>query len=111
MADSIWSHLGDKIIQLFEEDDELKDFSFTIVGHSLGAGAACLLNIKCYKENLFGARTVKCYGFVPPPTLCTDHLKDDSKLPHPFKRSLTILSVIFTTMTVFHFSRLCALGG
>jgi hypothetical protein len=79
MADSIWSQSGDKIIKLFDEEDELKDFSFTIVGHSLGAGAACLLNIKCYKENLLGDRTVKCYGFAPPPTLCTDELQEGSK--------------------------------
>jgi hypothetical protein len=80
MANSIWSESGDKIIRLFNEEDELKDFSFTIVGHSLGAAAACLLTIKCYQENLLGAgRTVKCYGFAPPPTLCMDELQDGSE--------------------------------
>jgi surfactin synthase thioesterase subunit len=69
MATSIWTHSGDAICQLFEKEDEVKDFSFTIVGHSLGAGVACLLQIKCYKESLLGDRLVKCYGFAPPPTL------------------------------------------
>jgi hypothetical protein len=89
MADSIWSQSGDKIIRLFNEEDDLKDFSFTIVGHSLGAGAACLLNIKCHKENLLGAdRTVKCYGFAPPPTLCTDELQDGSKDAASIQRAI-----------------------
>jgi hypothetical protein len=88
MADSIWSHSGDKIMKLFDEEDELKDFSFTIVGHSLGAGAACLLNIKCYKENLLGDRIVKCYGFAPPPTLCTDELKDGAEDAASIQRAI-----------------------
>lgn len=80
LADNIWAQSGEQIMQLFEQEkDELKDFSFAIVGHSLGAGVACLLQMKCYKENLLGAdRLVKCYGFAPPPTLCSDALVKDS---------------------------------
>lgn len=80
MAENIWKHSGDKILKLCEDDDEIHDFSFVIVGHSLGAGAACLLNVKCHAEQLLGDRTVKCYGFAPPPTLCIDDLQKDSKV-------------------------------
>lgn len=67
MADCLWHESGEKINALFEEE-ELKEFGFLITGHSLGAGAACLLNIKCHLESLVGKRSVKCYGFAPPPT-------------------------------------------
>ena len=78
MADNIWAHSGEKIQSLFEEE-EFHDYSFVIVGHSLGAGTACLLHVKCHLEQLFGDRTVKCYGFAPPPTLCANALAKDSK--------------------------------
>jgi len=78
VADNIWAASGEKILKLFEEE-ELSDYSFTILGHSLGAGAACLLNVKCHFEQLFGDRVVKCFGFAPPPTLCRDGLAKDSK--------------------------------
>lgn len=78
MATNIWLRSGEKIKAIFESDVEnLKSYSFTIVGHSLGAGVACLLQIKCYKELLLGAnRIVKCYGFAPPPTFCWDSSSD-----------------------------------
>ena len=70
MANNIWTRSGAEILALFENDNDLRDYSFVIVGHSLGAGVACLLQIKCYKEKLLGNRLVKCYGFAPPPTFC-----------------------------------------
>jgi hypothetical protein len=82
MATNIWLRSGEKIKAIFESDVEnLQTYSFTIVGHSLGAGVACLLQIKCYKELLLGPnRIVKCYGFAPPPTFCwgsdTDHVDE-----------------------------------
>jgi hypothetical protein len=74
MATNIWMRSGEKIKAIFESDTEqLQSYSFTIVGHSLGAGVACLLQIKCHKELLLGPnRIVKCYGFAPPPTFCWD---------------------------------------
>lgn len=72
MADNVWNESGSKILELFENNVGLKDFTFVITGHSLGAGAACLLNLKCYTEKLLGNRLVKCYGFAPPPTWCTN---------------------------------------
>lgn len=78
MADNIWERSGAEIAELFEKEGDLKEYSLTIVGHSLGAGVACLLQIKCYKENLLGNRMVKCYGFAPPPTLCWEAMFEDS---------------------------------
>jgi len=77
MANAVWSSSGDAIIQLFKDDPELKDYTFVIVGHSLGAGTATLLNVKVHLEKPLGDRKVKCYGFAPPPTYCVDKdLKD-----------------------------------
>lgn len=78
MADNIWLRSGEKIKSIFESDERVNKYSFAIVGHSLGAGVACLLQIKCYKEQLFGSdRLVKCYGFAPPPTFCFDGMQSD----------------------------------
>ena len=68
MAEDVWEVAGPKINALFDEE-ELKDYGFTICGHSLGAGVACLLNIQCHVEKLVGEkRRVQCYAFAPPPT-------------------------------------------
>jgi Lipase (class 3) len=81
MANNIWLRSGEKIISIFESDETIQNYSFSIVGHSLGAGVACLLQIKCYKEDLFGPdRVVKCYGFAPPPTFCYDEQHHDSSI-------------------------------
>jgi Lipase (class 3) len=78
MANNIWLRSGESIKALFDNNTRLRDYALTIVGHSLGAGVACLLQIKCYKEQLLGAyRLVKCYGFAPPPTLCLDGMHPD----------------------------------
>lgn len=68
MADNIWEASGNEIIRLLQ-DNELKDYCFTIVGHSLGAGTACLLNIKIFQEELLRGQKVRCFAFAPPPTL------------------------------------------
>jgi hypothetical protein len=74
MADTVWKESGKEIVKLFQKV-ELKDYSFTITGHSLGAGTACLLNVKCHVEQLLGDRTVRCFGFAPPPTYSYDASK------------------------------------
>jgi Lipase (class 3) len=82
MANNIWARSGEKIKAMFDDEDEmLHDYSLVIVGHSLGAGVACLLQIKCYQEVLLGPkRTVKCYGFAPPPTFCLDESNIDESI-------------------------------
>lgn len=71
MAENVWTKSGREIAELFKQE-KLKDFAFVITGHSLGAGTACLLNIKCHLEKPLGDRVIKCYGFAPPPTYCID---------------------------------------
>jgi Lipase (class 3) len=95
MANNIWLKSGEKIKAIFESSEKLKSYSFTIVGHSLGAGVACLLQIKCYKEQLLGPnRVVKCYGFAPPPTFCLDGMHSDD--------SACILRAIDNTICYIH---------
>ncbi|KAL3784452.1 hypothetical protein HJC23_002496 [Cyclotella cryptica] len=83
MADDVWEVAGAHINELFQEE-ELKEYGFIITGHSLGAGVACLLNIKCHVEELVGNRKVSCYGFAPPPTFypcCADATGDGKPDP------------------------------
>lgn len=70
MAVNLWNASGAKIQETFsqlEANDDLP-WGLVLVGHSLGAGTAALLNIKCHVEGLLGAsRAVKCFGFASPP--------------------------------------------
>jgi hypothetical protein len=68
MADNVWQASGEEILQLLQ-DPELKGYDLTVVGHSLGAGTACLLTVKIFFENLVQSRNVRCFAFAPPPTL------------------------------------------
>ena len=43
------------------------DYDFIITGHSLGAGVACLLALKCEHEKLVEPYTVRCYSYASPP--------------------------------------------
>jgi Lipase (class 3) len=70
MADNIWQASGEEILQLLQVP-ELNDFDFMVVGHSLGAGTACLLTVKIFHEDLLPQRNVRCFAFAPPPTLST----------------------------------------
>lgn len=88
MADNLWTASGHEIMKLFDEEEELKHYSFTIVGHSLGGGVACLLQIKCYTEKLLVDRTVKCYGFAPPPTFCAGALSNASEDAAAIRRAI-----------------------
>jgi hypothetical protein len=76
MAENIWNKSGNAIAELFQQE-ELKDFTFVITGHSLGAGTACLLNVKVHLEKPLGDRLIKCYGFAPPPTYFMDESLTD----------------------------------
>lgn len=84
MANNVWEASGNQINTLFAED-KLKDYGFVITGHSLGAGVACLLNIKCHVEQLVGKRPIQCYGFAPPPTFspCNPDATGDGNLDPP----------------------------
>eukprot|EP00934_Nitzschia_sp_Nitz4_P008897 Nitzschia sp. Nitz4//scaffold450_size6464//2825//4704//NITZ4_009175-RA/size6464-augustus-gene-0.3-mRNA-1//1//CDS//3329552257//8887//frame0 len=66
-AELLWETVG-SIVQAAL--DAHPGFNFVITGHSLGAGAACLLTIKCYHEQLLKGSNptkVQCFAFAPPP--------------------------------------------
>jgi hypothetical protein len=47
---------------------EAEGYELIITGHSLGAGTACLLNIKAHYDNLFTTGTkIRCFGYASPP--------------------------------------------
>lgn len=44
-----------------------KGYELILTGHSLGAGVACLVNIKCHVDSIFPATKIRCFGFASPP--------------------------------------------
>lgn len=46
---------------------ENKGYELIITGHSLGAGAACLMNIKIHHDEELPGISVRCFGFASPP--------------------------------------------
>lgn len=71
MANNLWDCSGEKVTKLM---DDYKEYKLVITGHSLGAGTACLLNMKLHVESAFKGRAVECFAFAPPPTFwpCSD---------------------------------------
>ena len=55
------------IIKRELEKAEREDYRFVITGHSLGAGTASLIMIKCCSENLVKNHEVVCFTFASPP--------------------------------------------
>lgn len=76
IASNIWNVSGgiiDKLLsQLESGNEESPRWSLIITGHSEGAGAGALLNIKCQAEELLGSHQVKFYGFASPPVFNLD---------------------------------------
>jgi len=70
MAENVWAQSGDFILNLLLNEEEYADYRLLITGHSLGAGTACLLNVKLHHEQILSKqnRQVVCYAFAPPPT-------------------------------------------
>lgn len=69
IASNIWSVSGAVVENLFMQLENANNSSwrFVLTGHSLGAGTAALLNIKCHVEGLLGKREVRCFAFASPP--------------------------------------------
>ena len=65
MATNIWKKSGEKIANLLDENSSYK---LVVTGHSLGAGASCLLTVQIYVDELIKNRKIECYAFAPPPT-------------------------------------------
>ena len=76
MAINLWNASGAKIretLSQLEASNHGQPWGLVLVGHSLGAGTAALLNIKCHVEGLLGPnRAVKCFGFASPPVFYLD---------------------------------------
>ena len=70
MARLVWRVCGSKIVHLFSNRIDLKDYGLLITGHSLGAGTACLLTIHLHVEKVLPNRSIRCFAFAPPPTFC-----------------------------------------
>lgn len=63
-ADNLWGVVGDIVTRKL---GQCPGFQLILCGHSLGAGVACLLTIKCYAETLVPAMTkVRCFAYASP---------------------------------------------
>jgi hypothetical protein len=64
-AEKVWEVAGATVLDLLDRYD---DYGLVITGHSLGAGAACLLNILCHENErkLVKGRDVRCFAFASP---------------------------------------------
>lgn len=71
MAVNLWNAAGETIHELLaqlDNDSSNGPWGLVLVGHSLGAGTANLLNILIHTNSLVGQNcVVKCFGFASPP--------------------------------------------
>ena len=65
-AVAIWENTKTKE-KLLKALQDYPSYDLIICGHSLGAGAACLLTIKLYHDQVVKDRKVRCFAFAPPP--------------------------------------------
>ena len=92
MAERVWEVAGETVNHSLKEH---KDYEFIITGHSLGAAAACLLNIICHRngKELIGGRKIRCFAYATPPCYapyelageaakdCINHIHADDAVP------------------------------
>ncbi|VEU35985.1 unnamed protein product [Pseudo-nitzschia multistriata] len=65
MAERVWTVAGPKIKEVLSENP---GYEFILTGHSLGAGAACLLSILVQnKKFLPREQGIRCFAFASPP--------------------------------------------
>jgi pimeloyl-ACP methyl ester carboxylesterase len=66
MAERVWEVVGSTVLDLLEQH---QGYEFVIIGHSLGAGTASLLNILLHQNNreMLNGRKVRCFAFASPP--------------------------------------------
>lgn len=65
MAERVWNVAGPTVCQLLERN---QDYEFVVTGHSLGAGAACLLTILLEVKGLLPRnQKYRCFAYAPPP--------------------------------------------
>ena len=65
MAERVWTVAGPKIRQVLKENP---GYEFILTGHSLGAGAACLLTILVQNTKLLPReQEIRCFAYASPP--------------------------------------------
>jgi hypothetical protein len=65
MAERVWNVAGPTVCKALGDN---KDYEFIITGHSLGAGAACLLTILLEAKDLLPRKQkYRCFAYAPPP--------------------------------------------
>jgi Lipase (class 3) len=91
-AERIWDTAGGLIVELLAKND---GFELVICGHSLGGGAASLLNILLHEDDRskLGGRRCRCFAFASPPVYtpleaakdavnaCTNYIHDNDSVP------------------------------
>jgi len=67
MAERVWEVAGPTVRRMLRENS---GYELILTGHSLGAGAACLLNVLCHSNGrkLVDGRKVRCFAYAAPPT-------------------------------------------
>ena len=65
MAEKVWDVAGTTVKTMLEKND---GYEFIVTGHSLGAGAACLLTILVETKKLLPTQQkVRCFAYAAPP--------------------------------------------
>eukprot|EP00537_Pseudo-nitzschia_pungens_P002609 CAMPEP_0172356494 /NCGR_PEP_ID=MMETSP1060-20121228/866_1 /TAXON_ID=37318 /ORGANISM="Pseudo-nitzschia pungens, Strain cf. cingulata" /LENGTH=375 /DNA_ID=CAMNT_0013076627 /DNA_START=518 /DNA_END=1645 /DNA_ORIENTATION=+ len=65
MAERVWTEAGPQIKSVLNENP---GYEFILTGHSLGAGAACLLTIMLEKKELLpNEQEIRCFAYASPP--------------------------------------------
>jgi len=89
-AEKVWDEARDTITKLLFEHPE---YELILTGHSLGAGAAVLLNILLHQNNReqVDGRPIRCFAFSSPPVFtgdakdaieaCTNYIYDSDIVP------------------------------
>jgi hypothetical protein len=64
MAEKVWDVAGTTVKTMLEKND---GYELIVTGHSLGAGAACLLTILVETKKLLPTQKVRCFAYATPP--------------------------------------------
>jgi hypothetical protein len=65
MAERVWKAAGPKVKTVLEENP---GYEFILTGHSLGAGAACLVTILVQNKRLLPkGQKIRCFAYASPP--------------------------------------------
>ena len=112
-AELVWEETRETILKLLDENPE---YELVLTGHSLGAGAASLLNILLHENDRgrVGGRSIRCFAFSSPPVFageipekakeaCINYIHDSDVVPF-----LSVDSVrrIFAALHAIETSRL-----